>query len=306
MLFVRMRLRCPSGNSGSRYVVVSPTPLAQAVRGGLQPPGLHLRGDGLRLCQGGFPGFHGEYRLQGRRRPLPVGGRRLGEHVAHEVHHAPLVSRLRQHGIDRGDEPGAPVSDHQPDALEAAFDHASDELLPAVPVLLHALGDADDLPVTLGVHADGDEHAHVLHVPAPGALVPHAVHEHVRILRFQRPRAPRVDVLVHLLEFVAQCLRGHAVSPQQLADVVDPPGAHAGQVHVDQGFLDALLTPPVAFDDGGFEDRAFELGHLQSESAGFGCELAFVVAGPVCLPLPSALVSGGVGDLVRLKRRASR
>ena len=96
------------------------------------------------------------------------------------------------------------------------------------------------------------------------------------------------------------------VSPQQLAGVVDLSGGDTRQVHVDQGFLDALLAPPVAFDDGGFEDRAFELGHLQSESAGFGCELAFVVAGPVCLPLPSALVSGGVGDLVRLKRRASR
>ena len=117
---------------------------------------------------------------------------------------------------------------------------------------------------------------------------------------------PRVDVLVHLPEFVAQCLRGHAVSPQQLAGVVDLSGGDTRQVHVDQGFLDALLAPPVAFDDGGFEDRAFELGRLQSESAGFGCELAFVVAGPVCLPLPSALVSGGVGDLVRLKRRASR
>ena len=51
---------------------------------------------------------------------------------------------------------------------------------------------------------------------------------------------------------------------------------------------------------------AFELGHLQSESAGFGCELAFAVAGAERLPVGLALVSGGVGDLVRLKRRASR
>ena len=52
-------------------------------------------------------------------------------------------------------------------ALQAAFDHASDELLPAGRVLLHALGHADDLAVALRVDSDGDQDAHVLHVPAP-------------------------------------------------------------------------------------------------------------------------------------------
>ena len=136
--------------------------------------------------------------------------------------------------------------------------------------------------------------------------MPHAVHEHVRILRFQRPRAPRVDVPVHLLELVAQCLRGHAVSPQQLAGVVDLSGGDTRQVHVDQGFLDALLAPPVAFDDGGFEDRALELGHLELEPAGLGGQAPLVVAGPVRPPPAGTLVSRGAGDLVRLKRRASR
>ena len=56
-------------------------------------------------------------------RPFPVGRRRLREHVAHEMHHAPLVLRLGQHRADRGDEPGASVADHEPDALQAAFDH---------------------------------------------------------------------------------------------------------------------------------------------------------------------------------------
>ena len=78
----------------------------------------------------------------------------------------------------------------------------------------------------------------------------------------------------------------HAVSPQQLADVVDLAGAHARQVHVDQGFLDALLAPPVAFDHRGLEQGALEFRHLQLEPAGLGGELAFVVAGPVRLPSP--------------------
>lgn len=53
-------------------------PLAQAVRRAPQLPGFHLRGDGSGLVQRGFPGLHGEYRLQGRRRPFPVDRRRLG------------------------------------------------------------------------------------------------------------------------------------------------------------------------------------------------------------------------------------
>lgn len=141
--------------------------LAQAVRGGLEPPGFHLHGDLFGLGQGGFPGFHGEYGLEGGGRPFAVCRRRLREHVAHEMHHAPLVSRLGQHRADRGDESGAPVADHQAHALQAAFDHGADELLPAVPVLLHALGHADHLAVPLRVDSDGDQDADVLHVPAP-------------------------------------------------------------------------------------------------------------------------------------------
>lgn len=43
----------------------------------------------------------------------------------------------------------------------------SEELLPAGGILLHALGDADDLATSIAVDADGDEDAGVLHVPAP-------------------------------------------------------------------------------------------------------------------------------------------
>ena len=42
ILFVRILLRRPSGNSGSRYVVVSPIPLPQAVGRGLQPSAFGL------------------------------------------------------------------------------------------------------------------------------------------------------------------------------------------------------------------------------------------------------------------------
>ena len=280
--------------------------LAEAVRGRLELAFLHFARDRPCLGHGGFTVFLREDGLQGGGRPFPVTGRRLGEHVAHEVHHAPLVFRVRQHRVDRGDESGAPVADHQSDAPQPAFDHASEELLPAGRVLAHALVDRDDLAPALRADADGDEDADVLHVPAPGALVPHAVHEHVRALALQWPRAPRVDVPVHLLELVGERLRGHPLSPQQLADVVDPPGGHAGQAHVDQRLLDALLAPAVAFDHGRLEDRALQLGDPEPEFAGLGGQAPFVVAGPVRPSSVASLVSRGVGDLVRLKRRASR
>ena len=130
--------------------------------------------------------------------------------------------------------------------------------------------------------------------------MPHAVHEHVRALALQRPRAPLLDLSVHLLELVAQRLGRHAVAPRQLADVIDLPGGRAGQVYVDQGLLYAFLASPVSFDDRGLEDRALEFGHLQREPAGLGGQAPVVVAGPVRLPLPGALVLGGVGDLVGL------
>ena len=165
--------------------------LAQAVRGRLELAFLHFARDRPRLGHGGFAVFLRDDGLQGGGRPFPVTGRRLGEHVAHETHHAPLASRVRQHRVDRGDESGAPVADHQSDAPQPTSDHASEEPLPAGRVLAHALVDRDDLAPALRADADGDEDARVLHVPAPqqpaGVVHPacayaREVHLHQRLL----------------------------------------------------------------------------------------------------------------------------
>lgn len=142
----------------------------------------------------------------------------------------------------------APVADHRSDAPQPAFDHASEEPLPAGRVLAHALVDRDDLAPALRADADGDEDARALHVPAPGSLVPHAVHEHVRVLGFQRAFPPLVDLLVDLLEFVAQCPGWHPLAPQQPAGVVHPACAHAREAHLHQRLLDAGFAPPAALD----------------------------------------------------------
>lgn len=136
--------------------------------------------------------------------------------------------------------------------------------------------------------------------PPHERLSPHTVHEHVRVLAPKRPVAPFVDLVVHLPELVGERLRGHPLAPQQLTDVVHAARADAGQIHVDQRLLDALLPPPVAFDHRRLEQGALELGHLESEPAGLDGEPARVVAGPVRLASIASLVSGGVGDQVGL------
>ena len=135
-----------------------------------------------------------------------------------------------------------------PTPPQPAFDHASEEPLPAGRVLAHALVDRDGLAPALRADADGDEDARVLHAPAPGPLVPHAVHEHVRALGFQRAFPPLVDPLVDLLESVAQCPGWHPLAPQQPAGVVHPACAHAREAHLHQRLLDAGFAPPAALD----------------------------------------------------------
>lgn len=65
-------------------------------------------------------------------------------------------------------------------------------------------------------------------------------------------------------------------------------------------------APPVAFDHRGLEQGALEFRNLDLEPAGLGGQAPLVMADLVRLPPAVALVLGGVGDLVGLKRRASR
>lgn len=65
-------------------------------------------------------------------------------------------------------------------------------------------------------------------------------------------------------------------------------------------------TGRVHADYRGLEQGALQFRHLELEPAGLGGQAPVVVAGPVRLPSAGTLVSRGVGDLVRLKRRASR
>ena len=129
-LFVQILLQCPSrtrpaGRSSSRQTLPQHEQFAAT---------LSLTDSiSVATCSalaGGFPGFHGEYGL-GRRTPIRgVGG--VFEHVAHEMHHAPLVSRLGQHPADRGDGPAHRSPTHRAHALQAAVRSWSGRAAPAV------------------------------------------------------------------------------------------------------------------------------------------------------------------------------
>ena len=204
--------------------------LAQASGGLPELARFHLHGDGFGLLQRLAARFHGEHGLQRVGRPIPVPGIDPGEDVAFEMHHAPLVARPGQQLAHRSDQSGAPVAGHQSHAFEPAREHTGDEPAPAFRVLLQALRHREHLPAAVHADAYGHQDAHVLHRASPAAPVPHAVHEHIRIILDQGTVAPCVDIRVDAFEPVAQGLRGHAVAPQELADIVDLAGGHAGQV----------------------------------------------------------------------------
>ena len=66
-------------------------------------------------------------------------------------------------------------------------------------VLLGAVSDAQNLPITLTVHPDRHQRRHVADLAGPAALEHDAVQVVVGMLAFDRPVAPRLDRAVELL-----------------------------------------------------------------------------------------------------------
>jgi len=65
-------------------------------------------------------------------------------------------------------------------------------------------------------------------------------------------------------------------SPKGLCDVFHPTRRNAGEIHLDQGFFDRTLAPPLVPDDRGLPPN---LGNIQPEFAGLGVQPPLVVAG---------------------------
>ena len=80
---------------------------------------------------------------------------------------APLPGGALKRGRDRGDEPGVGIGGDQLDPGQAAGVQAAEQRQPAGPGLRGADVQAEDLAVTIGVDAGGDQHVGVEH---PAAL----------------------------------------------------------------------------------------------------------------------------------------
>ena len=274
--------------------------LAHHLGGGVELHRLEVGGDALGLRHGSLEGLLGVYGLEHLGDPLALAPRHLAEHVAVEVDGAAPVLGLREHLLERAEHAERFVAGHHADAREPAPAQPQQELLPRVLGLGEALGAADHLAVAVAVHADGDHDRHVLVGAAPAALEARAVDEHVGVLALERPVPPLLDRGEGLVVEVGDGAGRHAGAPQYLADILDAPGGHAGEAHLDDGLLDAGLAPAVSLDHRGLERGAAQLRHVELHLARRRDELSLAVARAVRLAPCRALVAPGVHQFVGL------
>lgn len=200
----------------------------------------------------------------------------------------------------RADHTGRLVAHEHAHAAQPAGLEPRQEVAPALRRLGEALGAADHLAVAVLVHADRRHDRHVLVGAAPASLQVDAVDVDVRVFAGQGPASPLLDRLESLVVQVGDRAGGDARAPEDLADVLDAPRRHAGQVHLDDGLLDRGLAPLVALDDRRGEAHALELGHPERDLARRGGEASLVVAGAVRRPPVGALIGRGAHQLVGL------
>lgn len=274
--------------------------VADALGGRRQPHVLQLGGDTAGLLRARLQRLLGMDGLEHRGHLGALGLGDLREHVAVEVHRAALVGGVREHLGYRARHGGGLVAGEHAHAREAPALEPGEELAPALGRLGEALGGPDHLSVAVVVDADGHHHGHVLEGAAPASLEVDAVDEDVGVLAGQRPAPPLLDGLERLVAEVRHRRCRHARAPQDLGDVLDPPGGDPGQVHLDHGLLDGGLTALVALDDRRREPHALELGHPEGHLARGGREPALVVSGAVGLAPCRPLVAVGAYQIVGL------
>jgi hypothetical protein len=82
-----------------------------------------------------------------------------------------------------------------------------EERAPACLVLLGALADAENLPITLAVYPDRHQQRHVAHLASPAALEDDAIEVDVGMLAIDRSIAPSLNRPINLLVQVRHCRR---------------------------------------------------------------------------------------------------
>ena len=115
------------------------------------------------------------------------------------MHREALVSGIREYLGDRADHAGRLVAGEHENAAQPARLQSRQEAAPALPGFREALGVADDLAVSVLVHADRHHHRHVLVGAAPAALEVDAVDKQVRVAAGERPCSLGLHALERLV-----------------------------------------------------------------------------------------------------------
>ena len=122
-----------------------------------------------------------------------------------------------------------------------------------------------------------------------------------------KERFRQSSMWIYAFLFGSLMVDGDTLLPHS-ASVTFPPraGRICQPIHLNESLSRAAFTAAIPLNDCSLKGDALELGHLQAHPAGLDGKVPRVVAGPIRLAAPVALVARGAGDLVGLKRRASR
>ena len=158
--------------------------------------------------------------------------------------------------------------DDQLDAVETTIDQVAQERRPARLVLLGALANAQDLPITVRSDPDRHQQRDITHLAGPTPLHDDPVEENVRMSALNGLMPPSLDLRINLLVEVRHRRRADPRSPKGFGDVLDPSDRNTGQIHLNERFLDRALTPLIAFDDRRLECLPAQLRNLQLDVPG--------------------------------------
>src|SRR6516165_3358459 len=132
-------------------------------------------------------------RLEHSRDLSHLGRGHVAEDVAIPVHDAPLPGSFWKELRCTLGKPNAGIRGDQPDTPQPAFLEMLEELAPTRLILLRPLADAENVLVTVLVHADRNQQRDVAHLAGPIAFEHDAVEINIRVLALDRAIAPGLD-----------------------------------------------------------------------------------------------------------------
>ena len=169
----------------------------------------------------------------------------LRQDVAHEMNPATLPRRALERDLDRGDQPGVRVGDHQPNPAEAARLQRPEERRPERLGLRVADVEAEDLAGAVSGDADRDDDRLGDDLPPDSGLAVGRVDEHIRVGLLPERALPECgDVLVEVLADAGHLRLGDpGVRAEGLDEVIDLTGGHAVNVGLHHDREQGLIDP---------------------------------------------------------------